>query len=144
MFVDALGEICSSQAFSTDAVSENTIDLANVTPNRQIGTGEPMAVVINVESAGTGAGAYRFNLLDDSDEALGSPRIIASIFPTEAELALGAILVLPVPVGFPTQRYLGIGFDNVSGSTAVTVSAYLMPLSMVQAYKSYADGFNIS
>lgn len=144
MFIDALGELCSSQAFTTDAVSENTIDLGNVTPNRQIGTGEPMCVVINVESAGTGAGAYRFDLIDDSDEALGSPRIISSIFPTEAELSLGSIHVLPLPVGFPTQRYLGIQFDNVSGSTAVTVSAYLIPLSGVQAYKSYADGFTIS
>ena len=144
MFVDALGEICSSQAFTTDAVSENTIDLENVTPNRQIGTGEPMAVVINVESAGTGAGSYRFNLLDDSDPALGSPRIISSIFPTEAELSLGSIHVLPIPPGFPTQRYLGIGFDNVSGSTAVTVSAYLVPMSFLQRNKDYAKGYTIS
>jgi hypothetical protein len=143
-FRDALLQLCSAQAFSADAVSENTIDLS--VAGRDIAEGEPMGIGIEVKVAAKVSGGtetYEFQAIEDSDEALGSPTVLSLIQPTGASLALGTRHILPVPPGKITERYFGLNFNGENTPT-VTVDAFLAPLSFLGGWKAYADGFNIT
>lgn len=141
MILDKLTQLCDSQAFTTD-------DYCTKSYNRlgafDTGAGEPLAIVINVKVAGTGAGVYEFQAIQSAAEDLTSNVVMAAIRPLEAALTAGAVLILDIPPMATPLQYIGLYFNNVSGSTAVTISAHVVPRSFAYAYKSHADGFNIS
>jgi hypothetical protein len=144
MFVDALGLLSDAQALTTDTVSTNTIDLGNVTPKNDIGDGEPMCLAIAVDVAATGGGVYEFHLCQSANANLTSDDELVTRVIAEADLSAGSVHYLPIPPGAITKRYIGLKFDNVSGTTGVTVTAFLQPMSMIQRSKVYADGITIS
>jgi hypothetical protein len=141
MFLDKLGQLCDSQAFTTDDYSTKSYDKGG---DFSVGGGEPLAIVINVEVAGTGAGGYEFQAIQSAAAALSSEVIIASLQPLEAALTAGSVHILDIPPVQTPLRYLGLKFNNMSGSTAVTISAHVVPRSFAYAYKAFADGFTIS
>jgi hypothetical protein len=149
-FLDAQLLLSNAQAITADAASTNTIDLGNVTPKNQIGDGEPMAlvIVVNVAADATaGDETYEFQLIQSANADLSSPDILAKTdtsFITSATLVADYKLVIPVPPGGPTKRYLG-AYYNVGGTTpTITVTSFLQPLSMVEKTKVYANGYSIS
>lgn len=144
MILDKQNQLSDSQAFSTDAYSTNTIDCGNPTPKNDISSGEPMCIAVNVEVAGAGGGAYEFQAIQSANANLSSEDVLASVFPAEATLAVGYTFMIPIPAGSVTKRYVGLKFNNVSGTTGVTVSAHLIPVSMFQNYKPYAKNYTIS
>jgi hypothetical protein len=98
----------------------DVIDLTNV---RDIGMGEPLWLVVTVDTAATSGGAATLvlNLLTDTDPALGSPVVLATS-PTFALAALTAgsmIWAVALPIeGNLYERYLGI--QQVTGAAAFT------------------------
>ena len=62
----------------------------------------------------------------------------------EATLAAGYTFMIPIPAGSVTKRYIGMNFNNVSGTTGVTVSAHLIPVSHFQNFKAYAKNYTIT
>jgi hypothetical protein len=143
-FRDAQTQLCSAQAFSTDAVSENTYDSGAA--GNDITEGEPLAVVITPTVAAKlsgGTETYQFDVIQDDDPALGSPSIIVSRAIAAADLTVGSRHVIPIPPGAKTLRYLGLNFDG-SNTPTVTVDAFIVPLSMAGGGKNYADGFSIT
>jgi hypothetical protein len=140
MILDKLGQLSDSQAFTTDDLSTKSYDKGG---NFSVGGGEPLAIVINVEVAGSGAGAYKFSAIQSAAEALSGAVIIASIEPLEAALTAGSVHIIDIPPVQTPLRYLGLAFDNVSGSTAVTVSAHVVPRTQAYAYKSMTAGFAV-
>jgi len=145
MFVDALLRLSSAQAFTTDAVSTNTIDLGDATVKRRIGTGEPLCGVVTVTVAGAGAGVYEFQIIESAAENLGSATVVGTTGSlAEASVAAGAIHIIPIAPGRPTLRYLGANFNNVSGTTGVTANIDIMPMSEAQSFIAYAKNYTIS
>ncbi len=153
MILDTLLVLSDAQAFSATGLSTNTIDLGNVTPKRQVGSGEPLAVTIQVDVAAKisgGTETYEFQVIQSASENLGTPTVIADmIFAASGAiiataLVAGYILVLPIPPGFPLQRFLGLNFVGANTPT-ITITAWLGPLAMTGAKpQTFAKGYTIT
>lgn len=136
---DAFCQFSDSQAVAADAVSTNTYDTGAAA--NEIGTGEPLAAEIDVEVAAdhtTGDETYTFELIQSANADLSAADVLASRTVAAANLVAGAQVIIPLPPGAKTKRYLGINY-NVGGTTpSITCSAFLKPLSMIQSWKAYA------
>lgn len=144
MITDALLLLSDAQAITADAVSTNTIDLGASSPSREIGTGEPMVVLITVDVAGditTGDETYAFEVIQSAAAALTSPTVLNRRVLTAAQLALGAIFAMPIPPGSPTQRYLGMNYDVGGTTPTLTVTASVVPQKFVDQIKPYAKNY---
>jgi hypothetical protein len=149
MILDALLQVSDAQAVTdTDAYSTNTIDLGNVTPKRQIGDGEDMCFMVTVDvAAASGAGTvedqFDFLAVQSVNADLSSHTVMQQRRVPVAELVAGAIVVVDIPPGRPTARYIGMRYEVAAGDT-ITVSAWLLPKSFVTKLKDYAKGYVIT
>lgn len=157
MYVDSQHLLSDAQALTATAVGTNVIDLGVA---RSIGNGEPMAVLFVVDVAAdqtTGDEDYTFDVEYSSVAAQTSGyvtmgrRIFESGTPAapaqDADLLVaGYRFAIPIP---PTgagddEQYLGIRYTLAGTTPTITVTAYLTPMSMIDATVDYADGFAIS
>lgn len=157
MFIDAQNLFSDAQAVTADAVGTNVIDLS---VDRSIGNGEPMCVLFSVDVAAdqtTGDEDYTFdveyasNAAQSTGRKLIGRRVFESGTPTapaqDADLLVaGFQFYIPIP---PTklsesEQFLGIRYDVTGTTPTITVTAALMPMSMVDAYNTYAKGYTIS
>ena len=90
-----------------------------------------MCIAVNVEVAAPVADPTNFRRCNRR-MPICRHDVLASVFPTEAQLAVGYTFAIPIPQGSVTKRYVGLKFNNVSGTTGVTVSAHLIPVSHFQ------------
>lgn len=148
MILDALLQLSDAQAVtSADAYSTNTIDLGDVTPKRQVGDGEPLALVVTVDVAAAADGAsftdtFDFMAVQSVNANLSSHDVMAQRRIPAAELVAGAVIVVPIPPGRPTKRYIGARYELGTDDT-ITVSAWVLPMSFVFKLKAYARGYVI-
>lgn len=159
MFIDALLQLSDSQALTATALSTNVIDTGSV--DRNLGKGEPLAVMVTVEVAAdqtTGDEDYTFDVETASDAGMTTARkllgrrIFESGTPTApAEnadlLVAGFRFVIPIPPGglAEAERYIAVRHTLAGTTPTITVSTHLMPLSMVETDKvSYPKGYTIS
>ena len=144
MILDAQNLLSDAQAFSSSGASSNIIDLG---ATRDIGKGEPMAVVITVDQAAdytTGDETYQFDIQVDDNSNFSSPTSIVSRSIAANSLTQGSIHVLPVPPDKSVERYLRL-YATLGGTTpSVTITAALVPMSSVQNDGVYPDGITIS
>lgn len=143
MYIDKQLLVSEAQAVSADAYATNVIDLS--VAGRNIAAGEQMAFVVFVDvaaDAADGDETYEFQIHESAAENMGSPTTLSTTAVARATLIAGYKVILPVP---PTSlRYLSV-YYNVGGTTpTITVTTALMPLSMVDQYKSYANNYTIS
>jgi hypothetical protein len=157
MYLDAQAQFSDAQAVTTSAVGTNVIDLS---VDRSMGNGEPLAVVITVDVAAdqtTGDEDYTFqveyasNAAQTTGRQLIGERIYESGTPTapaqDADLlVVGYKVIIPIP---PTtlaesERYLGIRYVTAGSTPTITCSAFLQPMSMIDATNDYADGYDIT
>ena len=158
MILDAQNLFSDAQALTATAVGTNVIDLS---VDRSIGNGEPLGVLFSVDVAAdqtTGDEDYTFDVeyAAAADQASGRElvgrRIFESGTPTapaqDADLLVaGYQFVIPIP---PTtlaesDQYLGIRYVLAGTSPTITVTAALVPLSMIDSNQvEYADGFAIT
>lgn len=157
MYIDLENQFSDEQAVTIDAVGTNVIDLSL---NRSIGNGEPMAVVFAITTDAdqtTGDEDYTFeveyatNAAQTTGRQLIGRRVFESGTPTapaqDADLlVIGFRVVIPIP---PTKlaesaQFLGIRYDTTGTSPIIGVSAWLTPMSMIDATNDYADGFLIT
>jgi len=147
MFADAKTLLWDATALSTDAVSDNTYDLGAA--GNDISVGDPLCAILTVDVAAkhTGTETYQFDVIQSAAADLGSADVLLSVpFTTvraETFLAAGKTIVIPLPVGLITKRYLGLNFDGANTPT-VTVTAFIAPMSSIQMDKYYADNITIS
>jgi len=158
MILDKQGQLSDSQALTVTALSTNVIDLGSV--DRNIGTGEPMAIVFNVEVAAdqtTGDEDYQFDVEVASDDGITTARKLLGrrIFesgtpdaPAENAdlLVAGFIFAINIPLGglAEAERYLAVRYTLAGTSPTITVSAHLVPLNFVQKTVDYPKGYTIS
>lgn len=157
MILDAQQLFSDAQALTATAVGTNVIDLSS---DRSIGTGEPMAVLFSVDVAadqGTGDEDYTFeveyasNAAQTTGRQLIGRRIFESGTPVapaqDADLLVsGFQFYIPIP---PTslsesERYLGIRYTLAGTTPSVTVTSALVPLSFVNKYNTFASGYSIT
>ncbi len=154
MILDAQCQLNSSLAIAsaTTTVSENSYDLGAefvASGNyRDVGAGEPLAILVNVEVAAdhtTEDETYQFDIIVDSTANLATaPVVIGSVAFTAAEavlleLAAGKNLVIPIPPlnGHVGKRYLGMQVISGGTTPSITISAWIVPLNFVQQYRLY-------
>jgi len=155
MVLDSLEQFSASQAVTTDAVGTNVKDLST---DRSFGNGEAMCVLFCVEVAAdqtTNDEDYTFDVEYASDAAqttgrqLIGRRVFESGTPTapaqDADLLVAGfrfIIPIPMTVLSESERYLGIRYDTTGTTPTLTISAYLMPISMVSVgYNAYPKGY---
>ena len=140
MILDALTQLADGLAV-TDADSYTTYsyDLGNVDPKREVGTGEPLALVFSVGVAAAGStDTCDFIAVQSANADLSSHTPLSTRRITIAALTVGSHHVIPIPPGSVSSRYIGGRVELGSGDT-VTVDCNLIPQNFIQIYKSYAD-----
>lgn len=157
MYIDLENQFSDSQAVTATAVGTNVIDLS---VDRSIGNGEPMAVVFAVvvdADQTTGDEDYTFqveyasNAAQSTGRQLIGERIYESGTPgapaQDADLlVIGYRVIIPIP---PTtlaesEQFLGIRYVTAGTTPTITCDAFLVPMSMIDATNDYAGGFNIT
>lgn len=143
MILDALLRACEAQQITADAVSENTIDLGNVTPKRKIAVGEPMCFVMTISALGTTTGSSKIQAIQSAAANLGSAQIIGQIDLAAADHAVGKIYIIPIAQGTAALRYVGLNFD-ITGTVDYTVDAFLTSQKNASILaESYAKGYTV-
>lgn len=156
MILDSQQLFSDAQAITADAVGTNVIDLS---VDRSIGNGEPMGVLFTVDVAAdqtTGDEDYTFDVeyATDAAQTTGRQLIGRRVFESgtpaapaqDADLLVaGFQFVIPIP---PTalsesEKYLGIRYDVTGTTPTITMTAALMPLSMISKRVTFADNISI-
>lgn len=145
MILDSLLKVSAAQQVTADAVSANTVDLGNVTPKRNIGTGEQMGYVVAITAVGTNTGSTKIQAIQSAAAALSAPQIVGEVDLATADIVAGKVVIVPIGQGIPALRYHGMNHD-ITGTVDYTVDAYgPMPLSMCSIVaQTYAKGYTIS
>ncbi len=146
MILDKLARLDGGapQNFSgSGAVSTDSYDTGGV--NHRVGSGEPLSLVFVVTTKAAGDSAsftdtFDFSILEDDDSALGSPVIVETRRVPGADLVVGKIIEVPIPVGKPALRYLGAKVAVGSGDT-VSCEIFIAPRSHVQDYFAYPKNY---
>lgn len=152
MYVDKQEEFSDSQAVTVTAISTNVIDLTQgygSLTTIDIGTGEEMYLVIQVDVAAAAAGAatVTFTLESDSTADLAtSPSVHwQSQAIGKATLVAGyEVARVKLPPGPPEyERYLGVRYTIGTGPlTAGSFSAFLT--KDIQKNQAYPTGFSVA
>lgn len=143
MYIDAQNLFSSSQALTATAASTNVIDLGF---DGNLGVGEPMAVVVSLETAADDGDAdetYSVALEADDNSGFSSAAVIATKTITRGDAA-GTKIVIGVPADASAEQFLRLNYTLGGTTPAVTVSAFLIPQSMVQNDYVYPNGYTIS
>ncbi len=144
MFMDAQNLFTATamdltETNGTIVYGDQTIDLGST---KDPGGGRPIYLVIVVDTAFTSSSSTAtvvFALVDEADVDVcdsGSTEILQTDPLVVTRLPLGKVIVIPVPAGLITQRYLGfrgkVGTDTIDTGT-VTAFLALDPLSNLGA-----------
>lgn len=148
MLLDALQQVADAQDWTAVAVSASSIDLGNVTPKRQPGTGEPMGFGFFVTTAAD-CTTVKLEAIMATDAALTTGIIVlAERTCLAADLAAGLSWFLSLPPSAPAAgwlRYVGVRVTPVGGNATVSLDAFLMPYQLYAAkVANYAKGYTIS
>jgi hypothetical protein len=142
MIIDAQHLYSDAQALTVTAVSTNLIDHGQ---DRNLGLGEPLAVVVCVDVAAAGGGTLVITLQTDDNAAFSSAATVtltAAI--AAAALTAGAKVVLPVPPDTLIERFTRLNY-TLATMTGITLTSFLQPLNMIGAGENvyYADAITI-
>lgn len=154
MITDAFLQLSSAQAVTASAVSANAIDLGVA---RDVGPGEDMYVVINVDTTVTAAGAatVNFQVISGSGtsggvinagitvlaqtDALAKTELTAGRRPIIIQVPRSQLLAQPVG-----QRYLGLQYTV--GTGPLTAGAFTASIvhDAQDIGKFYASGYTVA
>lgn len=144
MIIDAQLLFSDAQALTGTAVSTNIIDLGS---DRNIGIGEPLAVVIVVDVAldrTTADETYAVTIQADDNSGFSSAATVSG--PTSLlTYAVGTRFVIALGPDTLTERYIRLNY-TLGGTTPLgTITAFLTPLKMAAISENvyYADAITI-
>jgi hypothetical protein len=147
MITDALLQLSSAQAVTATAVSTNTIDLGQA---RDIGVGEDLYIVFNVDATATAAGAATvvFEAIASAASDLSSPVVIGSTAPfAKTDLVAGrapiSVCINPHPTLEKGARYFGARYTVATGPLTAGAFTATVTNSEVTGQKSYPSGFTV-
>lgn len=150
MYVDKQAEFSDNQAVTATAISTNVYDLfpvgnaVNSNTVRDIGVGEDVYLVVQVDAAATAAGAATVTVtLESSSTAdLATTPTVHFASATYALASLTAnktLMAFKLPAD-AYKRYVGVRYTVATGPlTAGTFSAFFA--KDIQAFRSYVKGY---
>ena len=142
MLRDALTQLADGQAFTAGTTyTTYCYDTGNTTPKRDMGAGEPLALVFSLGVAAAGStDTTSFAATSGTSATNGATgaKELASAVIANALLTIGSQHVIVIPPSANIQRYIYGRVVLGSGDT-VTCDVDLMPLSMVPKQANYAD-----
>jgi hypothetical protein len=147
MYLDIQNELMSKAAIAAVAVvSADTFDIGAVNVDPSIGELMAGKFVVTTGAAGAPiATSYLFEVITSAAANLSSPTVIASsgaVLTASARLAVDREVIVPIPQGSITQRYLGFRVTATGGTTpTMSVSAYYVPLKEIPAYKPFPKAY---
>lgn len=144
MYLDRENQFSNAQALTSTAASTDVLDIG---VENDFGTGEPMCVMVNVEVAADAANAdetYSVALQMDTADSFGSPTQVGSDLTIARGSAAGFKDYIYIPAGASVERYLRLNYTLGGTSPSVTVSAHLIPVSMIEERRDYASGFVVA
>jgi Bbp16-like protein len=149
MILDSLLTLSDAQALTASAYSTNTVDLGNVTPKRDIGVGEGLAVIVTVDVAAdatTGDETYQFEFVQSANADLSSHDSLEAVAIARGDLVAGYSFTIPLSSGRITKRYVGLRFTLGGTTPLITVTASIQPRSMASLAKpaTMAKGYTVS
>lgn len=146
MYLDKQAEFSDSQAVTATAISTNVMDLNtafNYNTGVDIGTGEDVYLVVQVDAAAAAAGAATVQVTLESSAAAGLTS--STVHFTSANYALTdltagkTLFSVKLPSG-TYLRYLGVRYTVGTGPlTASSFSAFLV--KDVEAWRAYARNY---
>ena len=137
MYIDKQLEFSDGQSLTASAASTNVVDLGAA---GDLGTGEPMAVVVQLDADIGGADTtLDVKVQKDTVENFASAEDVIAGPQIGAGAKAGRQVVLPIPPGELDQRYARVYYTLGGTSPSATVSAFLVPMSFVEKWKSYPD-----
>jgi hypothetical protein len=149
MILDYQTRLATALAFTdSDVITTYSYDLGDVTPKRRIGDGTPMCLVFTITTAAAGDSASqtdtnKFQVVESTAADLGTAlTVIAERTVAGALLTAGAMVVVPIPPGTGSKRYIGGKIDMGTGDT-LSANVDLIPLSHVQAFVAYNNGYEV-
>ena len=121
---DAITTLCTAQAVTTDAVSENVIKLT--ADEQQPGINRPVVKILVTTAFAGMASGINIQLVDDDNASLSSPRVLSEVSGlVTTDLAAGKMIQIPIPPR-KLQQYIGLNFDLVSeAASAGAVDAWI-------------------
>jgi len=138
----------NAAALAATAVSDNAYDtgaqpVAGSIFN-DLSRGEPLVFAIAVIVAAdltTGDETYEFDIINDSASNLTTaPNTLAKYVIPAANLTLGTLLALPMPIRTGTpQRYLGLKAVLGGTTPSITVTAWITSMNMIDTYRAFAS-----
>jgi hypothetical protein len=151
MYVDKQAEFSDNQAVTATAISTNVYDLfpvgngVNSNAVRDIGVGEDVYLVVQVDAAVTAAGAATVTVTLESSttaDLATAPTVHFASTPF-AIAALGAnktLMTFKLPAD-AYKRYIGVRYTVGTGPlTAGSFSAFFA--KDIQAFRAYSKGYN--
>lgn len=140
MFIDSQLLLSDAQALTATAASTNYIDLS---ADRDIGKGEPMALVVGVDVAMAGTTpTFAAAIQTDDNTGFSSATTLMTGQTYSTTLAAGTIMVIPIPE--TSERYVRANYTLGGTTPTVTVTSWVVPMSMVQNFIIYPNGYTIS
>lgn len=142
MQVDANLEFSDAQAVTATAIS-NVIDLGTGNTTRDIGAGEPVYLVILVDTTTASAGSTTVDFTLESDstadlETSATTHMTVAAVPKASLVAGYRVVAQALPIG-DYERYLGVRYTvNTANFSAGAFTAFLT--RQPQAWAAYADG----
>lgn len=146
MYCDALLQFSAAQAVTSAAGSTNTYD-SGLAGGRDLGTGEPLYVVVVVKTALTdgGSNAGTVVALEGDSTTTFTPDGTRNLFTFAQAAAAGTVKYAQLqPGGAPeSYRYMRLKYTPTTADlTGGTFDAYLV--KDIQQFVAYADGVTIS
>lgn len=143
MILDNALCVSDAQAVTADAFGSNaTIDLGAA--GIDIAAGEPLAYVITVDvaAASDANGTFVFEAHESANSNMGSSDQLVAKTVAQASLIAGTKIILDLPA--TNKRYQNL-YYNVGGTNpTITCTAFLVPKSFADKYRSYPNGYTIS
>jgi hypothetical protein len=123
MILDKLNQYADAQTLAASGASTNVIDHGS---DRNIGLGEPLALVITVTACVSNDGdeTYAFVLQSDADEAFGSA---GTVIPSQS-ITRGTTgrFIYYLPKDVTTERYTRLSWTLGGTTPSITYSAELV------------------
>ena len=146
--IDNQNLFSDSQAVTATAASTNSIDLGPLFGNQLIalGSGEPLAIVVNTAVAMTDAGSdstVTVTLEMDADPLFGSPTVVATLGTFAAASAAGVGIIAYVPPAYNFEQYIQLRY-TVAGGNLTTGSFDARLTKDFDSYKHYKHAYIIS
>ena len=143
MILDAQNRYSAAQALTATAVSTDVIDHSS---DRNLGHGEPLVVLIKVDvaaDAGNSDETYSIALQTDDNVGFSSAATVGTVTIARGAVA-GTTVYIPLPPDLSIERFTRLNYTLAGTTPSVTLSSYLVPLSFVDKFATYADAITIS